>query len=60
MVAILHLADRNINLEMVKEGYAWAYKEYLARPYASEFIGAENDARSKQLGLWQQTNPMPP
>jgi endonuclease YncB( thermonuclease family) len=60
MVAILYLDHRDINREMVKEGYAWAYKEYLKGPYASEYIDAENDARSKHLGIWQQANPMPP
>jgi micrococcal nuclease len=50
----------DINLEMVKRGYAWAYRHYLKRPYASEYIEAENDARAKKLGLWADTNPTPP
>jgi micrococcal nuclease len=60
MVAVLYLDDRDINREMVQEGLAWAYREYLKGPYASEYIDAENDARSKRLGLWQQMNPQPP
>lgn len=60
MVAVLYLGDRDINREMVQEGLAWAYKEYLKGPYASEYVNAENDARSKHLGLWQQINPQPP
>jgi micrococcal nuclease len=60
MVGIVSFGNRNINLEMVKEGWAWAYKEYLQRPYASEYIDAEKEARSKGLRLWQQRNPMPP
>jgi micrococcal nuclease len=60
MVAVLCLGDRDINREMVQAGYAWAYREYLKGPYASEYIDAENDARSKHLGLWQQPNPQPP
>ena len=50
----------DVNLEMVKRGYAWAYKQYLKRPYASEYIEAESEARAKRLGLWQQNNPQPP
>lgn len=50
----------DINLEMVKRGYAWAYKQYLRRPYVSEYIAAENEARAKRLGLWEETNPQPP
>jgi len=60
MVGIVYLNNRNINLEMVKEGWAWAYREYLGRPYASEYIDAENEARAKKLSLWQQPNPQPP
>jgi len=59
-VGIVWLGNRNINLEMVQEGYAWAYKQYLDRPHASEYIEAEDQARSKRLGLWQQNNPQPP
>jgi micrococcal nuclease len=60
-VAILYLGDKDINREIVKEGLAWAYREYLKGPYASpEYIDAEKDARSKHLGLWQQLNPQPP
>lgn len=50
----------DVNLEMVKEGYAWAYIQYLKRPHASEYIDAEREARAKKLGLWQQSNPLPP
>ena len=60
MVGIVYLNSRNINLEMVQEGLAWAYREYLQRPYASEYLDAEKEARAKRLGLWQQFNPQPP
>jgi endonuclease YncB( thermonuclease family) len=59
-VGIVYLNGKNINLEMVKEGWAWAYKEYLDRPYASEYLDAEKEARAKRFGLWRQLNPQPP
>lgn len=59
-VATILLDGRNINKEMVVEGYAWAYRQYLDRPHASEYIQAEEQARAKRLGLWQQNNPQPP
>lgn len=59
-VGIVWLENRNINLEMVQEGYAWAYKQYLDRPHAGEYIEAEEQARAKKLGLWQQSNTQPP
>jgi micrococcal nuclease len=45
---------------MVAEGWAWAYTQYLDRPHASEYLQAEEQARAKRLGLWQQSNPKPP
>lgn len=50
----------NVNLLQVKHGYAWAYTEYLDRPYISEFYNAEKEARKQKLGLWKQSNPTPP
>lgn len=60
MVGIIWLNDRNINREMVQEGHAWAYRKYLKTPYASEFIGLEEQARSERKGLWKDNNPTPP
>jgi len=59
-VSIVWLGNRNINREMVAEGYAWAYRQYLDRPHASEYITAEEQARKAGLGLWMQSNPQPP
>ena len=51
-VGIIWLDERNINLEMVIEGYAEAYVEYLRKPYRSKFIEAEEEARSAKKGIW--------
>jgi len=50
----------NVNLKQIERGFAWAYTEYLDRPYASEFYNAEKEARKQNLGLWKQLNPTPP
>ncbi len=60
IVAVVFLGTRNINEEMVREGFAWAYRKYLQRPYASGFLEAEKEARTKKMGLWNQSNPAPP
>ena len=60
IVGIIRIGNRNINEEMVREGWAWAYREYLRGPYVSEFINAERGARERKLELWQQSNPQPP
>ena len=52
MVGMIYLNDRNINLEMVREGYAEAFIEYLKEPYRSEFLKVEQEARSMKKGIW--------
>jgi micrococcal nuclease len=52
MVGIIWIGNRNINLEMVQEGYAEAYLEHLKEPYRSQFIRAEKEARSARRGIW--------
>jgi endonuclease YncB( thermonuclease family) len=59
-VCIINKNGTDINLEMVERGAAWAYRHYLRRPYASEYIEAEKEARAKKLGLWRDSNPTPP
>jgi micrococcal nuclease len=59
-VCIIRDAGVDINLEMVKRGDAWAYRQYLRRPYTSEYIDAEGEARANHRGLWQDRHPTPP
>jgi endonuclease YncB( thermonuclease family) len=59
-ICMINKMGLDINREMVRRGYAWAYRQYLRRPYASEYMEAENEARKMRRGLWQQENPTPP
>lgn len=52
MVGMIYLNDRNINLEMIREGYAEAFIEYLKEPYRSEFLKVEQEARLAKKGIW--------
>jgi micrococcal nuclease len=58
--AYVFVGSLNVNLEQIKRGLAWAYTEYLDRPYASEFYDTEKQARKQRLGLWKELNPTPP
>jgi micrococcal nuclease len=60
VVAVIRYQGREINREMVAEGMAWAYRSFLQGTYASEYIGAENLARSRRAGIWRESNPRPP
>lgn len=59
-VAVIRYQGRDINREMVSEGMAWAYRQYLQGPYASQYIDAEDRARARHKGLWREPNPRPP
>jgi endonuclease YncB( thermonuclease family) len=52
MVGMIYLDDRNINLEMVLEGHAETFIEYLREPFRSEFLEAQKQAQSKMIGIW--------
>jgi micrococcal nuclease len=53
MVGIIWTDNRNINLEMVKEGFAEAYIEYLrGEPYRQQFIRAQDEAQTSKRGIW--------
>lgn len=58
IVGDIHLGDRNINLEMVREGWAWWYRTYAPKSKALEV--AEAEARKEHRGLWHDNNPEPP
>jgi micrococcal nuclease len=54
MVAVVHLKNRNINQELVKNGHAWAYRHYLRRG-DTELCSLEERARLAGAGLWATT-----
>ncbi|GAB1537040.1 MAG: thermonuclease family protein [Geovibrio sp.] len=50
------LKKKNINLEMVRNGLAWAYD----RCTVFEYMRSQYVARKKKLGLWQNAAPAKP
>ena len=56
-ICIIKKLGVDINREMVRRGYARAYRKYLKEPYASQYIDSENEAMKMRRGLWQQANP---
>ncbi len=59
-VAVVYLDGRNINLEMLHEGWAWAYRRLLSRADHPHFFAEERMARARRNGLWIQENPQAP
>ncbi len=59
-VVILFADERNVNLELLQEGDAWAYRHYLkGKPEKKAFIHAEQQAKRTGKGLWRRTAPPP-
>ena len=50
---------RNIELEMIVNGFAWVLKRY-AFSCEEEYYGAEDFARQNRRGLWASANPEAP
>ena len=54
-LGIVRLGKRNINLELVQEGWAWWYRKYA--PKNNELAKAETAARKAKRGLWADPKP---
>lgn len=49
LVAIVHSNGRELNLQMVADGFAPVYPKYCRE---RRYYNAENDVRSRRLGIW--------
>jgi micrococcal nuclease len=56
-VATVFVGETNLNLALVKSGFAWHYKAYSKD---KELAAAEREARENRLGVWFPANPVPP
>jgi len=59
-VVIIFKNGLSTNEAMVRDGYAWVYRQYCKKSFCKDWLMLEGKAREKKLGLWQQTKPMPP
>ena len=59
-IAIVYLDGRNINLEMLSEGWGWLYKNAMSKADIPVYLAAEKQARLRREGLWAQEHPQPP
>jgi endonuclease YncB( thermonuclease family) len=50
---------RNIELEMIVNGWAWVVEQY-SFEREDEYFKAQEDAQKNGRGLWQMDNPEPP
>ena len=59
-VVIIFKNGLSANEKIVRDGYAWVYRQYCKKPFCKDWLMQESNAREKELGLWQQVQPVPP
>lgn len=56
-LATIWVGDTDANREMIRQGYAWAYRKYLRD---DDLIEEESAAKSARRGLWSDPHAIPP
>ena len=59
-VAEVYAGGRNVNLEMVRMGAAYAYRQYLSMCDENAYLGAEAQAERYRQGVWRWGNEVKP
>jgi micrococcal nuclease len=61
-VAEVFLGNQSVNLQLVNEGQAVVYRQYLSgcATTKNQYLQAEAQAKQKKLGFWNQSNPVMP
>lgn len=57
LLGTLWIADRDVNRELVAEGWAWASHGFVTD---DALLAAEAEARRLRRGLWAGPDPVPP
>lgn len=63
ILGVVFVDGLNCNLEQVKAGMAWWYRTYAKEQTAqqrADYEAAEAKARSSRVGLWVDSDPIPP
>ena len=57
ILGTIFIDDLDVNLQQLKDGYAWHYKQFDSNP---AYAAAEAAAKEKRLGLWAGKDPVNP
>ncbi|WP_334191162.1 thermonuclease family protein (plasmid) [Synechococcus elongatus PCC 11801] len=60
IVAEVFHQGKNVNLQLVREGQAVVYRQYLQGCDRNAYLPAELEAKQRRSGFWQQEEPMMP
>ncbi|WP_299961120.1 thermonuclease family protein [uncultured Roseobacter sp.] len=58
-VATIKVGAMDINKEMVRQGYAVVFPRFLTPAMKTDYLAAEDDAKSAERGIWQGDFVMP-
>lgn len=62
-VGVIFVDGHDVNLEQVRAGMAWWYRQYAKEQRPDDrklYELAENEARADKRGLWMDNDPVPP
>lgn len=59
-VGLVDIGSKSLNEELVKNGMAWIYDQYCKVSFCSQWNQYQEDARSRNIGIWSMPNPIPP
>lgn len=59
-VGVVWVGEKNINRELVRQGYAWQYSKICKKSFCREWSSLQEKARLSRLGVWAMKNPIPP
>lgn len=59
-VAEVYAGGRNVGVEMIRQGMAYVYREYLSGCDANTYLSAEEQAQRFRQGVWQWGNEVKP
>lgn len=58
-LGVVYVMGESINLRLVREGWAWAYRSHLGTD-GPRLLAAEAEARRQRRGLWSDESPQAP
>ncbi len=57
ILGTIYLDKKDINLQQIKDGYAWVYRKYSKK---SDYISQEKIAQNHKRGLWKNKDSLEP
>ena len=60
-VGVIYRRRKNVNEELVKQGAAWVYEDYIKNAQHRKYLlSLQDKAKKQKKGLWQAKNPVRP